>query len=482
MSTLKRLLGSLHTAVFDTSPDSGLAFFVRHPDGIAWSVSEENLTATVNGNSKTYRLNTMTIGQLAGQMVMDGFEVTGLQPEFAGLSASVLLEGSGNTLNSNGDRLYAFRDLLRSLFGGYARELRTAKVQIGEALKQMVITQAEGEWLDLWGALYNTPRKYGMSDASYQKLIPEEAFRIRVNAYAIEKTIFDLTGQRVHIEEPWGNIFRLDESQLSGTHRFYDGSTVGYHLILPVSDRSINWDGILDIIERNKAAGVIILPPEERNRTWVKDPLAGKIWFQNWWLWSRLVRYNELPRLSESLYLDNYTPSMNYSVAITSLQMLTSIPYEVNGDMMPSSPSHLLSYGPVIYPQDSSIFTNHTGFFGPELVQAYPTAKKTWQDAGKWTGGRKWNAPYNWRVWSRATAYSENIFADASVDGSVMVQAARGADWDYTGSWGDMTWEYGAKESWNTDQGWDDTVWDAEGTDSWESTSSWSNRDWIPQS
>ena len=440
MSTLKRLLGSLHSAVFDTSPDSGLAFFIRHPDGVAWSVLDETLTATVNGHSKSYKLNTMTVGQLAGQLVLDGFEVTGLQPEFSGLSASVLLDGAGNTLNSNGDRLYAFRDLLRSLFGGYARELRIAKEQIGEALKQMVITQAEGEWLDLWGALYNTPRKYGQTDAVYAQLIPQEAFRIRVNGFAIEKAIFDLTGQKVHIEEPWGFMFRLDESKLSSTHRLYDGASVGYHLIRPVSDKTIDWTGIVDIIERNKAAGVIVLPPEERNRTYVRDPLDGTIWFQQWWMWSRLVRYSVLPRLSDTLTLSDYVMDRNYKVAITSLQMLTSIPDEVNGIFMPSSPSHLLSYGPVLYPQDSEIYPYHTGFFMPAFVQAYPEVKKTWRTSGKWGGYQTWSKSYGWKVFSRATSYSENAFVDASIDGTIVSAAYQGADWSIPESWDERTW------------------------------------------
>lgn len=440
MTMLKRLLGSLHTAVFDTSPDSGLAFFIRHQNGVTWSIADEVLTATVNGQSKAYRLDTMTVGQLAGQLVLDGFEVAGLSPEFSGLAASVLLDGNGSSLSSNGDRLYAFRNLLRALLGGYARELRTAKAQIGEALKQMVITQAEGEWLDLWGTLYNTPRPQEMVDTAYQPLIPQEAFRIRVNGYAIEKAILDLTGQRVHIEEPWEGMFRLDESALSGTHRFYDGSSVGYHLIRPVAVQAINWDGILDIIERNKAAGVIVLPPEERNRTWVDDPLNGTIWYQQWNLWSRLVRFYQLPRLDDTLRLSSYTIDRNYLTSITSLQMLTSIPDEVNGTFMPSSPSHLLSYGPVLYPQDSEIYPYHTGFHAPAYVEAYPQERKTWRNAGKWRGFQTWAKAYEWRVFSRMTSYSESAFVDGNVSGAVVSMSAQGADWSVPESWDDTTW------------------------------------------
>ena len=211
----------------------------------------------------------------------------------------LLFDGSGNSSASNGDRIYAFRDLLRSLIGGYARELRTAKSQVSEAICQMVITQAEGEWLNLWGNLYNTPRPRGMQDSKYQLLIPQEAFRIRVNGYAIEKAILDLTGQRVSIEEPWSDMFRLDTSRLSSLNRFYDGDSIGYHIILPVAYQPVVWDGIVEIIERNKAAGVIVLPPEARHRVWVRDPLVGRIWSQRWSFLATLVRTSNLP------YLDN---------------------------------------------------------------------------------------------------------------------------------------------------------------------------------
>lgn len=460
MSMLSRLLGSLHSAVFDTSPDAGLAFFISHPDGIQWTVVDEMLTATVNGHSKAYDLSVLTMGQLAGQLVIDGFEVSGLSAEFSGLSASTLIDGSGNTLDSNGNRLFGFRDLLRPLFGGYARELRIAKQQATEAINQMVITQAEGEWLDLWGTLYNAPRPSGMTDAKFQKLIPEEAFRIRVNGLAIEKSILDLTGQVVHIEEPWGDMFRLDESKLSSLSRFYDGSTVGYHLIRPVSDKAIDWTGITDIIARNKAAGVIVLPPEERNRTWVKDPLAGKIWQQRIDLWSTWLKGRNVPRLDDNLYLSDYTVEKNYRVAITSLQMISSLSDELNGPQRPSSPSNILGYYAEL-PHDQVIMPFHTSFYRPQFIQAYGSAKKTWRDAGRWAGRQTWAKPYEWKVLSRITSLASGAIVDASILGSVTVEASTGADWTIPQSWDDMTWEGidGGQASWETGSRWDDIAW-----------------------
>lgn len=279
MSMMQRLLGSLHNAVFDTSPDNALAFFIRHADAVTWAISDQVLTAKVSGRTETYALDTITVGQLAGQLVIDGFDVSGLSAEFSGLSASVLTESAGSTRQQHGDRIYGFRDLLRSLFGGYARELREVKYQAGEAVRQMVITQAEDEWLDLWGALYNSPRPFEMSDAELQDLIPKEAFRIRVNGYAIEQAILDLTGLEVTIDEPWGNMFRLDESALSGSDAFYDGSNVGYHLIRPTAQKSIDWSLVMPIVERNRAAGVLVLDPETQIGSGVDASINGSVWF-----------------------------------------------------------------------------------------------------------------------------------------------------------------------------------------------------------
>lgn len=464
MSTLKRLLGSLHDAVFDTSPDKGVAFFVRHPDGVSWQIAEEKLTATVNGYSKTYDLSQFTVGQLAGQMTIDGFQVANVQPDFAGLSASVLLEGSGNTRDSNGDRLYGFRDLLHALFGGYARELRAAKGQLGEALRQMVITQAENEWLDLWGALYNTPRPAGMTDAAYQPLIPAEAFRLRVNGYAIEKAIFDITGQVVHIEEPWNDMFRLDSSRLSSLHKFYDGNSIGPHLIRPVADEAIDWTGILDIINRNKAGGVIVLPPEERNRTWIKDPLAGIIWRQRTDIWSRLIRYTELPRLSTNLYLSDYDAiQRNFSVAITSLQMASGVGQEVVGRVW-FAPANTLGFYAAL-PHDQKVMPYFTGFNKPSLIEAYPDIKKTWRSGGKWAGRQSWAKAYEWKVYSRNTQYGRGSIVSAPVDGTTWLDISSGADWTVPKLWSDMTWQ-GLKlpdtpePSWDaTDDSWGEQSW-----------------------
>lgn len=261
-TTLSRLLKYPHAAVFDKSPTEELAFRLQHTGGSTWAIGDAVLTATRGGTDFTYDLKALTVGQLTLALMADGFTVLMISAAFYSRSALVLVEGRGDQFASNGDNVFAYTSILWALLGGYAVELRSAKLQIQEALRQMVITQAENEWLDLWGTLYATPRLINEPDAAFAQRIPREAFRLRCNARGIELAIRDATGFDVRIEEPWTNIFRLDESLLSGPDAFYDGEYVGYHLIRPLIRSSVDWPAVLAVIERNRAAGIAVLGPK----------------------------------------------------------------------------------------------------------------------------------------------------------------------------------------------------------------------------
>lgn len=275
-TALQRLLKHPHAAVFDKDPVGELAFRLRHQDGASWRVAERVLTATAGQVEHTYDLSATTVSGLASALQADGFEVLSLNPGIAPLSALVLVEAEGSELASNGDRLIAFTSLLWVLLSAYAGEVTEAGRQVREALRQMVITQADGDWLDLWGTLYAVGRNPGEPDASYAPRIPQEAFRIRCNARAIELAIRDATGSDVRIEEPWTQIFKLDQSSLSGPDRFYDGEYIGYHLIKPTAKTNIDWPAVRAIIDRNRAAGVLVLGPELVFGSFV-DASAGRL-------------------------------------------------------------------------------------------------------------------------------------------------------------------------------------------------------------
>jgi hypothetical protein len=270
-STLQRLLASTHAAVFDKAPGAELALRFGHVNGATWSIADEVLTAQAAGQPvRSYDLSAYTVAGLAAALQANGFDVPVVSSGWSGRSALVLAEGSGGGDNP----VSAFTSLLWVLLTGYAVETRAAAYQVQQALRQMVITQAEGEWVDVWGGLYGVPRVQAELDAAYAARIKREAFRERVNARAIELAIRDETGWDVRIEEPWRELFHLDESRLSGGHRFYDGTTVGYHLIRPEALDNVNWDIVLPIIERNKPAGVIvvgqIIKPTRVYADWVR--------------------------------------------------------------------------------------------------------------------------------------------------------------------------------------------------------------------
>ena len=260
-SMLQRLLKYPHAAVFDKSPAAQLAFRLSHPGGAAWRVADEVLAVTAGDETHSYALAGITFAELQSALQADGFVVSSMPGSLAGRAAIMLAEGSGDERQSNGDHLFTFTSLLWVMLSGYAIELREAKDNVQQALRQMVLGQAEDIWLDLWGALYDQQRKPGELDAAFAPRIKREAFRLRVNAIAIEQAVLDATGYDITIEEPWQNIFTLDESRLSGPHKLYDGDRIGYHLIQPVASTGVDWSVILPVIHRNRAAGIEVLPP-----------------------------------------------------------------------------------------------------------------------------------------------------------------------------------------------------------------------------
>lgn len=269
MTTLKRLVNYPHAAVFDKSAQDEILFRLSHPDRATWEVSEAFLHVNAGLNSTSYDLSLLTVGQLILALVSDGYSVTENSSAHANLSALVLTESAGDEGISNGNRVTGYTSLMWVLMGGYAVVIREAGLQVIQALRQMIITQAEGEWLDLWGRLYGVSRRLNEIDSAYAARIPKEAFRLRESVVAIEEAVFDETGYVIRIEEPWRNIFRLDHSLLSGEDKFQDGERIGYFYIQPTSKFPIDWSVVLPIIHRNRAAGIVVLPPFSRNLSYV---------------------------------------------------------------------------------------------------------------------------------------------------------------------------------------------------------------------
>lgn len=317
-TALKKLLKYPHSAVFDTTPDAQVAFRLRHASELCtWIVADEVMTVSIGSEHFSYDLSQYTVGQLAAALVTDGFEVTGVSPDFLGLGACVLVEGAGS--QANNDKLQGFTNDAYPLFGAYAKEIRQARRQVNEAIKQMVIPDSESEWLDLWGTIYNHPRPQGADDATYAPQIPQEAFRPRVNALAIEKAILQLTGKVVRLEEPWNDMFRLSESALSGGDKFYNGDNVGPFLLKPVSAVPIDWSDVLPIIERNKGAGIVVLDPEVRPTYYWEAKAVGAAYMTMTAIFAQLIKSVtegrlSYMRLSDERYIRNWTTSTSIVV------------------------------------------------------------------------------------------------------------------------------------------------------------------------
>lgn len=255
-TALQKLLQYPQNAVFDKTPAPVRALVL----GEAWEVADGVLT--VGGDA--YQLAEYTLASLVDALP-DGASL--LAPELASRSALALVEGSGDA----GQPLDAFTSLLWVLLSGFAREVLGQRHAVQQALLQMNLNTSNDEWLDLYGALYGgTTRRQGEADGAYGPRIKAEALRLRVNKYGIERAVYDATGYRVAIEEPWEGLFILDQSLLSGGDRMYDGATVGPHLIQPVAlVPGVEWGLVLPVIERNKAAGVIVLEPITRATIYV---------------------------------------------------------------------------------------------------------------------------------------------------------------------------------------------------------------------
>lgn len=301
MNSFGRLIKYPHRAVFDTSANKMQAFTINRDGLISWQVTEFNLSVTtenlnalfldvgggvlldaegvlinvgspvsagITGGTVTlnsdgsitidYDFSALTIAELIDLLIANGFSI-GYQVdnELLVLRAFVLLEQSGVA----NDGVFAYTSLLWVILKSYAVETDVARLETLNCLSQMDMNTAAGEWLDVWGQILGEDRLAGQLDASYVANIKKNVFRHRLNKYAIELAVLEDTGKVIEIEEFYINLFRLDISRLSSNSRFGDGKTVGAFLIRAVSSIVIDWTDVMAVIHKNRAAGIVVLPP-----------------------------------------------------------------------------------------------------------------------------------------------------------------------------------------------------------------------------
>lgn len=221
MKLTSKLLGFLNR-VFNKDPQQFLAFRLSYNGEMTWQIADAVLTTTVLSKPSanlTIDLTQYTIATLVNYLVLQtGYQVLYLDSsDKSQLSATALIDGSGDIGLSNGDHFYAYTSVLWAFMDAGARELTIAKNQIPEAIKQMATTTASDEWLDELGGYYGIPRQQGELDVSYGPRIIAEVLRPRGNNVALELAISSYTGQDTTVTDvvEYGATFPLYDNTIT---------------------------------------------------------------------------------------------------------------------------------------------------------------------------------------------------------------------------------------------------------------------------
>lgn len=198
MKLTQKLVGFLHRA-FNRDAAEFLGLRLRYDGGMTWRVEDTVLYTSVTGGSGAaleVDLTQYTLGELANYLsAQPGYSVPfRVANELSLLGARILLDSSGNQDKTNGDHLRAFTSLTWAYLDANAVELKAAREQIYQMLRQMNVVTGENEWLDEIGGYYNVRRRDGEIDSLYGPRIIEEVIRPRNNNKAIDIAISRATG------------------------------------------------------------------------------------------------------------------------------------------------------------------------------------------------------------------------------------------------------------------------------------------------
>jgi hypothetical protein len=199
MRLAQRLVNYLHR-VFDKSPKQFLALRVQcNGSGLTWTIRDAVLTTVPVGGTATpltIDLAAYSVAALAAFIASQpGYIVPFVNTSaLAILSSQVLIDGSGNVAQTNGDHLYGYTSVVWAYMDAYAQELQAAGAQIGNLLLQMNTVTAEGDWLDFQGGFYGVPRNPGEQDAQYGPRIIATVIRPLGNNIAIASALRVLNG------------------------------------------------------------------------------------------------------------------------------------------------------------------------------------------------------------------------------------------------------------------------------------------------
>jgi len=159
--------------------------------------------------------------------------------------------------------------VLQDFFAPIAQELTQAQSDIASALDQMLLTTADGEWLDEWGGYFGIPRLASEPDGAYGPRIISELVHPKGNNIALQNAIsLYVNGLQVTVTDaPMDTVtttlyrdgatfFDGKKDRVPSTRNFYGQFDVntGYDL---TSGESLNDLGnrIKSVIERLRDAG-----------------------------------------------------------------------------------------------------------------------------------------------------------------------------------------------------------------------------------
>jgi hypothetical protein len=273
--TFTRLLSRLHR-VFDKDPAAEIALRIRYGDSrLTWRVADETLTTVVTDHpaaALTLPLGDHTLTSLAATIdAAPGYSVLDLTSNNPSRSALCLIPATGDTAQSNGDALWCFISLLWAILVPIARTLAQACAAIPEAIEQIHLHQAAGEFIDLHGGdYYGIRRTADETDADYLARIIATILIPRSNNVAIQQALtraLGLSEQDVRILDAdrtdYGVVLRLDGSWALDETYSLNGRTIPGELGLNRAQFDLVINGrlsvtdaqLLPIINQFKAAG-----------------------------------------------------------------------------------------------------------------------------------------------------------------------------------------------------------------------------------
>jgi len=323
---LDRLLDFTYSA-FDKNPNAQIALRITHPSRVTWAIADRVLTLGTEAGAQlaTIALRGITMTDLAGQIEDAGCRVVYLNADMAQRAADTLLAGRARQSDANGDVLRAYDSILFSVLDAFAIVLEDAREDCVTALRQLYLGTASAELLDVWGDYFGLVRLNGELDEAYRLRIIAETLRPRVSKYAIENAVKVATGHNVEIYEPWRNTFILGGSQLSGDDHMEDGTYWTHNVIQPVTAEEADWDAIMTVVERSRAAGVIVAPPQFLGRMSVDAKIKQTVLTGHTHTMS-LQAFNDVGGRLDAFALGEVEPSAtNWEVSMAELITISNV-------------------------------------------------------------------------------------------------------------------------------------------------------------